>query len=83
MSQRTREVTVRKAASSEKIRWDYRAALDMAAETEEIFASQLALLADELERQGQPATADLLQQACHRHRASSMINRALALSLDG
>jgi hypothetical protein len=50
MSQRTREVTVRKAASSEKIRWDYRAALDMAAETEEIFASQLALLADELER---------------------------------
>jgi hypothetical protein len=50
MSHRTREVTVRKAASSEKIRWDYRAALDMAAETEEIFASQLALLADELER---------------------------------
>jgi len=51
------------------------------AQVEESIASVLALLADELERQGQPETADMLQQAGHQHRAASIQSRALAASL--
>jgi hypothetical protein len=51
------------------------------AQEQEGLAFDLAMLADELERQGQPETADLLQQACHHHRASSIKSRAIAASL--
>lgn len=51
------------------------------AQVQEGLASHLAMLTDELERQGQPETATLLQQACHRHRASSIKSRAIAASL--
>ena len=54
----------------------YKAALEGMAQVEESIASALAMLADELERQGQPETADMLQ-----HRAASIQSRALAASL--
>ncbi|EIM26695.1 hypothetical protein MicloDRAFT_00032450 [Microvirga lotononidis] len=60
---------------------DYKAALKKMAQVQEGLASHLASLADELERYGQPETADLLQQACHRHRASSIKSRAIVASL--
>ena len=60
---------------------DYKAALENAAQAQEDMASRLALLADELEQQGQPKLTDSLQRACHQHRASSIKNRALAASL--
>ena len=60
---------------------DYKAALENAAQAQEDMASRLALLADELEQQGQPKLADSLQRTCHQHRASSIKNRALAASL--
>jgi hypothetical protein len=60
---------------------DYKAALENAAQAQEATASYLALLAEELERQGQPKLADSLQRTCHQHRASSIKNRALAASL--
>jgi hypothetical protein len=59
----------------------YKAALKESARGEEGIASALAIMADELERQGQPETADMLQQACHHHRATSIKNRAIAASL--
>ena len=60
---------------------DYKAALENAALAQEALASQLALLADEVGRGGQPELADLLQQTCHKHRAASIKYRALAASL--
>jgi hypothetical protein len=60
---------------------DYKAALENAAQAQEALASHLALLADELEHQGQPELADMLQQTGHEHRASSIKHRALAASL--
>ncbi len=60
---------------------DYKAALENAAQAQEATASHLALLADELERQGQPKLAHSFQQTCHQHRASSIKYRALAASL--
>jgi hypothetical protein len=59
----------------------YKAALEGIAQVEESIASVLAMLAAELERQGQPETADMLQQAGHQHRAASIQSRALAASL--
>jgi hypothetical protein len=49
------------------------------AEIEETVAWHLALLANEVERQGESSVADLLQQACHHHRAFVTRNRALAM----
>ena len=60
---------------------DYKAALEGMAQVEEAIAVQMAMLAEELERQGQPETANMLQQACHHHRASSIKSRAIAASL--
>jgi hypothetical protein len=60
---------------------DYKAALEGMAQVEESIASVLALMAGELERRGQPETADMLQQAGHQHRAASIKSRALAASL--
>jgi hypothetical protein len=51
------------------------------AQEQEGIAFHLAMLADELERQGQPDTPDLLQQACRHHRVSSIKSRAIAASL--
>jgi hypothetical protein len=62
---------------------DYKAALENAAQAQEDMASRLALLANELEQQGQPKLADSLQRTCHQHRASGIKNRALAASLMG
>jgi hypothetical protein len=59
----------------------YKAALVRAALVEEGIASQLAMMADEMDRQGQPKVADMLQQAGHHHRAASIRSRAIAASL--
>jgi hypothetical protein len=69
------------AAELRRVASDYKAALQKVAQEQEGLASDLAMLADELERQGQPETADLLQQACHHHRISSIKSRAIAASL--
>jgi hypothetical protein len=57
-------------------------ALEDFARQEEILASELASLAAELERQGQPGIAAMLQQASHRYRISSARNHTLAMALD-
>jgi hypothetical protein len=69
------------AAELRRMASDYKAALEKVAQEQEGLAFHLAMLANELERQGQPETADLLQQACHRHRISSIKSRAIAASL--
>jgi hypothetical protein len=69
------------AAELRRVASDYKAALQKVAQEQEGLASDLAMLADELERQGQPETANLLQQACHHHRISSIKSRAIAASL--
>jgi hypothetical protein len=61
--------------------FDYKAALEGMAKVEEAVAMELAMLADELERKDQPQAAEMLQQACHHHRAFSIKSRALAASL--
>ncbi|EIM26641.1 hypothetical protein MicloDRAFT_00031900 [Microvirga lotononidis] len=60
---------------------DYKTTLEKMAQVQERLASHLAMLADELVRYGQPETAELLQQACHRHRASSIKCHAIVASL--
>jgi hypothetical protein len=52
------------------------------ARKEEILASELASLAAELERQGQPLVASMLQQASQRYRISSAQNCTLAMAPD-
>jgi hypothetical protein len=69
------------AAEVKQATLDYKAALDDIAQTHDALASQLAGLANEVERQRQPALADAIQQAGHHHRASSIKYRALAASL--
>jgi hypothetical protein len=69
------------AAELRQMASDYKAALEKVAQEQEGLAFHLAMLADELERQGQPETANMLQQACHHHRASSIKSRAIAASL--
>ena len=69
------------AAELRRVVSDYKAALEKVAQVQEGLAFHLAMLADVFERQGQPETADLLQQACHHHRASSIKSRAVAASL--
>jgi hypothetical protein len=59
----------------------YKQALEDTARAEEVLASHLVRLADEIERQGLPKVADLLQQSGQRYRASSITNRAVAASL--
>ena len=61
----------------------YRQALARAVQIEDVVASHFARLADELERQGQPRIADMLQESSHHHRANSMMNRALMMALGG
>jgi hypothetical protein len=61
---------------------EYQATLEKMAQVQEGLASELARLADELDRQGQPETADMLLQASHYHRASSIRSRAIAAALD-
>ena len=61
----------------------YRQALESAVQIEDVVASHFALLADELERQGRPDIADMLQEASHYHQANSMMNRALMTALGG
>ena len=69
------------AAELRRMVSDYKAALEKVAQEQEGLAFHLAMLANELERQGQPETADLLQQAGHHHRISSIKSRAIAASL--
>jgi hypothetical protein len=57
-------------------------ALEEFARNEKVLASELALLAAELERQGQPGIAAMLQQASRRYGISSAQNRTLAMALD-
>ena len=57
-------------------------ALEGFARKEMALASELALLAVELERQGQPGIAAMLQQASRRYGISSAQNRTLAMALD-
>ena len=61
---------------------DYRDALEHTAQIEEVLATQFAMLADELERQGQHRVADLLQGASRHHRAASIKSRAIAASIE-
>ena len=61
----------------------YRRALESAVQIEDIVASHFALLADELERQGRPDIAHMLQEASQHHRDNSMMNRALMTALSG
>jgi hypothetical protein len=70
------------AVRLKRVTSDYKAALEKMAQLGEDLASDLARLADELNRQGQPETADMLLQASHHHRASSIRSRALAASLN-
>jgi hypothetical protein len=56
--------------------------LEEFARKEKVLASELALLAAELERQGQPGIAAMLQQASRRYGISSAQNRTLAMALD-
>jgi hypothetical protein len=69
------------AAEVNQVTSDYKAALDKVAQVGEGIASEFARLADELDRQGQLETADMLLQASHYHRASSIRSRAIAASL--
>ena len=61
---------------------DYRDALEYTAQTQEVLATQLAMLAEELERQGQHQIAELLQGASRRHRALGLKNRLIAASVE-
>ena len=61
----------------------YRQALESAVQIEDVVALHFAMLAGELERQGQPRIADMLQEASQHHRANSMMNRALMTALGG
>ena len=61
---------------------DYRDALEHSAQIEEVLASQFAMLADELERQGQNRVADLLRGASRHYRAASIKSRAIAASIE-
>ena len=61
---------------------DYRHVLEHAAQSEEILADQFAMLANELERQGQPRIAEFLQGSSRHHRDRSTKNRALIASLE-
>jgi hypothetical protein len=69
------------AAEVNRATSDYQAALEKMAQIQEGLASELARLADELDRQSQPETADMLLQASHYHRASSIRSRAIAAAL--
>jgi hypothetical protein len=69
------------AVGLKRVNSDYKAALEKMAQLGEDLASDLARLADELDRQGQPETADMLLQASHHHRTSSIRSRAIAASL--
>jgi hypothetical protein len=70
------------AVGLKRVTSDYKAALEKMAQLGEDLASDLARLADELDRQGQPETADMLLQASHQHRTSSIRSRAIAASLN-
>jgi hypothetical protein len=61
---------------------DYRDALEHTAQKEEALSAQFAILADELERQGQPRIAEFLQVASRHHRDRSIKSRALVASLE-
>jgi hypothetical protein len=74
---------VRDPAKAQQSAAVYRQALESAVQIEDLVASHFALLADELERQGQSDIADMLQEASHYHRANSMMNRALMTALSG
>jgi hypothetical protein len=60
----------------------YRQALENFARQEEVHASHLASLADELERRGQSRFAAMLRQASHRYKISSTRNRTFAMAPD-
>ena len=63
-------------------RQDYKHVLEHTAQSEEVLATQFAMLADELERQGQPRIAELLQVTSRRHRDRRLKSRALVASLE-
>jgi hypothetical protein len=73
------------AAELRRTALDYRAALEKGAQVEEGIASTLAMMAAELNRQGQSQIAEMLQQASHYHRSVSIKSCAIAasLSVDG
>ena len=76
-----RQSEARDAASSEQFRRDDRTALDMVAKTDEVHASQFALLADDLERHSEAGIVDMLRQTSHRRGAASIQSCALAAAL--
>jgi len=65
-----------------QIRHDYRHVLETTAQSEEVLAAHFAMLAGELERQGQPQIAEFLQVASRHHKDRSLKNRALVASLE-
>ncbi len=62
-------------------RQDYKHVLEHTAQSEEVLATQSAMLADELGRQGQPRITQFLQVASRHHKDRSLKNRALVASL--
>ena len=54
----------------------YRVTLEKGAQVEEGIASTLAMIADEMDRQGQSQIAEMFQQTSHRHRVGSIKSRA-------
>jgi hypothetical protein len=60
---------------------DYIAVLEGIALVDDRLAAKLTLLANELDRLGQPEAADLVQKAVHQHRADSIKSHTIAASL--
>jgi hypothetical protein len=60
---------------------DYIAVLEGIALVDDRLAANLTLLANELDRLGQPETADLVQKPIHQHRAASIKSHTIAASL--
>jgi hypothetical protein len=60
---------------------EYIAVLEGIALVDDRLAAKLTVLANELDRLGQPEAADLVQKAVHQHRADSIKSHTVAASL--
>jgi fructose-specific phosphotransferase system IIC component len=69
---------MRDTAEAQRVALAHKAALEQSAQAQDAMATRLAMLADELERQGQSTAAEMLQKASRRYRAYSMADRAIA-----
>jgi hypothetical protein len=74
---------MRDANTACEARRNYKVVLVKSALFEETLASHFSALADEIEKQGHPSIAEMLQQASHRHRAFSLKSRAIAANIKG